>query len=117
MEKMYIELEKVNEVIDGVFATLVQNSAEDRYMARMVHARFTLNSSKILSDLKEIEKIGDDDALEVFLESYFVEFKSAFRTCFISKHGFGSLMAERYASCAAASMSEVIDSWLAIARQ
>lgn len=117
MEKMYIELEKVNDVIDGVFATLIVNSDEDKYMSRMVHARFVLNSSRILSDLKEIEKITNGDDFEIFLENYLVEFKSTFRSCFISKHGFGSIAAERYASCAAASMAEVVDSWLAIARQ
>ena len=116
MREMFTSIENLNVIIDGVISTLVQPTPEDRYMARIIHARFILNSSRILSDLKEIEKLGDDE-LKGFLEKYLTEFKSAFRSVFVSKHGFGSVIAERYAECAAATMAEVIDSSLAIARQ
>ena len=113
MEKMFNEIEKVNQVIDGVFDTFVSSTDEDKYMARMVHARFTLNSANILADLKELKKLSDEERTHL-LPLWIPDFQNKFQACVESKHGFGGLVADRYGNMAAQAMMEIIDSWLAL---
>lgn len=111
MKEMFNEVGKVIEIIDSVFATLIDNGP--KYEARMVHARFILNSASILADLKELEKLSDEDRRRL-LPLWIPDFQNKFQGCIESKHGFGGLVADRYGNMAAQAMTEIIDSWLAL---
>ena len=112
MKEMFNEVAKVIEIIDSVFATLIDNDPS-KYEARMVHARFILNSASILADLNELKKLSDEERTRL-IPLWIPDFQNKFQVCIESKHGFGGLVADRYGNMAAQAMMEIIDSWLAL---
>lgn len=110
---MYNEYNKVIAVIDSVFNTFMSSSEEDRYIASVNRASFTLNAPQIHADLERIASMDTTD-IEGFVPEYVRQFGAAYKQSFMSASGFGEVTADRYATQAMGSMMEVIDTWLAM---
>ena len=116
MNGMYESYNAVIKVVDGVFDTYIPSSSEDEYIAHTNRASFTLNAPMLFADLDRIASMSKED-IEGFVPRYIRDFGSAYKQSFMTSSGFGEATADRYAAQAMSSMMEVIDSYLAIARQ
>lgn len=113
MANIYANYNKVISIIDGVFNTFVTSSEEDKYIASVNRASFTLNAPQVYSDLERIKAMDADD-IKGFVPVYVEQFGSAYKQSFMTSSGFGEATADRYAAQAMSSMMEIIDTWLAM---
>ena len=112
----YENLNRVITIINGVFGSLITTSEMDVYVMHVNRASFTLNAPQILADLQRIEFISEPD-FPGFLEKYLMNFKAAYKQSFMSSSGFGDVTSSVYADQATAAMCEIIDTYLAQAKQ
>lgn len=113
MSEMYTNYNKVIAVINGVFGAYFSSSEEEKYIASVNCASFTLNAPQLHADLERISNMDSND-IESFIPTYVQQFGAAYKQSFMTASGFGEATADRYATQAMGSMMEIIDTWLAM---